>query len=690
MNTGLEWLETDGLGGFASGTAGLVRTRRYHALLMRALTPSRRFVLVNGFDAFITTPDGRFALSAQRYRSSVTAPDGIARLESFSTTPWPTWLFRLPCGRAVRQEIFIPHGRAATVLTFTLEGHGVGCSLEVRPFFSGRDPHALQRENPGFNFEPVRSRRTLLWSAYADVPPVALNTNATYRHEPHWYRQFLYEAERARGLDDTEDLAAPGVFTWDFAEPEAAFIFASPTSHEDYNGFHLDPAVAVAAHYRFLEQRRRAAFTDPLHRAAADYLVRRGQGHTIVAGYPWFTDWGRDTFIALRGLCLATGRLDEARSILIEWAGVVSEGMLPNFFPDGAQQPEYNSVDASLWYIVAVHDYLDAAAASGRKVPAAERDRLAAAVAAILDGYSRGTRFGIRADTDGLLFAGQPGVQLTWMDAKVGDWVVTPRIGKPVEIQALWINALCVGARFNAKWNRLAALARESFSRKFWNERRGCLYDVIDVDGDAGSNDASLRPNQIFAVGGLPFAVLTGSFSARVVQVVEQHLLTPLGLRSLAPDDPAYQPHYRGGPRERDGAYHQGTVWPWLIGPFVEAWLRTREPSPENRRLASERFLAPLREHLATAGLGHISEVADASAPHTPGGCPFQAWSLGEMLRVEALLQEPEGINHPDAKRVRPAKTATPVVISVNQPTLPHVWSAHFAISSSAPDYYRL
>lgn len=641
MSSHLEWLETDGLGGFASGGAGLVRTRRYHALLMRTITPSQRFVLVNGFDAHVTTPDDRYALSAQRYQPGVTAPNGIARLESFTAEPWPTWVFRLPCGRAVRQEIFVPHGRAATVVTFRLEGNPAGCSLEVRPFLSGRDPHALQRENGAFNFTPDRSGRLLLWSAYEGVPPVAVNTNADYRHDPAWYRNFLYETERARGLDDTEDLASPGVFTWDFSEPEAVLVFASPTPQEDYNGFFMDKARDVAAHFRALETKRRAGFASPLHRAADDYLVRRGLGHTIIAGYPWFTDWGRDTFIALRGLCLATGRLDLARSILLEWSGAVSEGMLPNFFPEGAREPEYNSVDASLWYVVAVHDYFEAVAATGKKVPAADRKRLAAAVNAILLGYAEGTRFGIRADTDGLLFAGQPGVQLTWMDAKVGDWVVTPRIGKPVEIQALWINALRAGARFEERWNDLAALAQENFARVFWDEARGCLFDVVDVDFVAGRNDTSLRPNQIFAVGGLPFQVLAGSQAARVVQAVEQHLLTPLGLRSLSPDHPDFQARYAGGVRERDGAYHQGTVWPWLIGPFVEAWLRTHGNTRAAHTEARERFLAPLQAHLREAGLGHISEVADATAPHTPGGCPFQAWSLGELLRLELQVLQP-------------------------------------------------
>jgi predicted glycogen debranching enzyme len=266
---------------------------------------------------------------------------------------------------------------------------------------------------------------------------------------------------------------------------------------------------------------------------------------------------------------------------------------------------------------------------------------LAAAVEAILDGYARGTRYGIRLDDDGLIAAGVPGVQLTWMDAKVGDWVVTPRIGKPVEVQALWLNALAVGAAYSERWAALLERGRDAFGRRFWNEAGGCLHDVVDVDHHAGTADSSFRPNQIFAVGGLPLALLEGEQARRVVDAVEARLLTPVGLRSLAPGEPAYTPHYQGGVRERDGAYHQGTVWPWLIGPFVEAWVRVRGATPGVKREARERFLEPLLRHLDEAGLGHISEIADAEPPHTPRGCPFQAWSVGEALRLDRSVLAP-------------------------------------------------
>ncbi len=476
-------------------------------------------------------------------------------------------------------------------------------------------------------------------------------SNGHYEHSPDWYRNFLYAEERSRGLDFSEDLASPGSLKFDLARGEAVWLM-SADGHDAVLG--TGTAEAALEALRSSERSRRAAFPDRLQRSADAYLVRRGEGRTVVAGYPWFTDWGRDTFIALRGLCLATGRLDEAGQILVQWAGAVSEGMLPNLFPDGKIQPEFNSVDASLWYLVAVHEYFQARAASGRRVTGSERTALQDAFGAILSGYARGTRYGIRADADGLLAAGEPGVQLTWMDAKVGDWVVTPRIGKPVEIQALWINALKIADGFSAGFRDLLARATESFEKRFWNEEAGCLHDVVDVDHRPGTADPTLRPNQVFAVGGLPFPLVTGERARRIVDAVEARLATPLGPRTLPPGHPDYHPHYVGGPLERDGAYHQGTVWPFLQGAFAEAWVRVRGGGATVIREARERFLAPLFAHLDEAGLGHVSEIADADPPHTPRGCPFQAWSLGELLRLDRVV-----LAEPAAAPV-PAKAAGP------------------------------
>lgn len=720
-----EWLEADGLGGFASGTVSGVRTRRYHALLLSAAhPPAGRLVLVNGFDALVRTPGGTSALSSQRYAPDTLSPDGSGRLVDFRIDPWPIWRYRIEQGIEVEQELFSAHGLGLTVLRIGLRAPSAGVRLELRPFLSGRDYHALHHENPVFRFEPAREGERVRFAPYPGIPEITFLTNGGYRHEPFWYRSFLYEEERSRGLDYLEDLAAPGLFDFDLSAGPAVLIIGSSLSNPAEQGAaeadgrrrgaRGDGAAAGGAleSYERLASRerdRRARFETPLHRSADAYLVRRDSGGTIVAGYPWFTDWGRDTFISLRGLCLATGRLEEAAAILLQWAAQVSDGMLPNFFPDADRPPEFNSVDASLWFIVAVYELLKRARGGadreggtgshllGGGGPRAGLDDaqvrlLWDAIEAILVGYSAGTRYGIGLDPgDGLLRAGEPGVQLTWMDAKVGDWVVTPRIGKPVEVQALWINALEIGSRRGTagdsgvpdepaakgsdaaarpalpgaepplgRWAALAAQARDSFERRFWNEARGSLYDVVDVDHRAGEVDSSVRPNQILAVGGLPFPLLSDDRARRVVERCEEMLLTPEGLRSLAPREPGYAPHYAGGPTERDAAYHQGTVWPWLIGPFVEAWLRVQGRSAEAKAAAARRFIAPIEEAMWRAGgIGHLSEIADAEAPYTLRGCPFQAWSLGELLRVKLELLAPGAEAPASAAAPRSASMAT-------------------------------
>ncbi len=622
-----EWLAADGLGGFASGTVSGIRTRRYHALLLAATQPpAGRMALVNGLEAWIVTPAGTHALTSQRYAPDIVHPDGFQRLVGFEARPWPQWTFRFEDGCEVRQELIVPQGCAAARLRWTLlASPSPNIRLVVRPLLSGRDFHATHHENPAFQFHPESREELQIWHPYEGVPGIVVKSNGQYAHSPCWYRNFLYTEEQARGLDCIEDLASPGEYSFNLADRPAELGFAM-AGHETA----LDDVFAFAAKN---EEQRLSAFPSALEQSAQSYVVRRNSGHTIIAGYPWFGDWGRDTFIALRGLCLATGRVEIARDILMEWAGAVSEGMLPNRFPDQGDKPEFNSVDASLWYVIAVHDYLNSGAADAAASPV-----MLGAVEAILQGYSKGTRFGIRMDADGLIACGAEGVQLTWMDAKVNDWVVTPRRGKPVEVQALWINALMIASAFNPCWKPVAEKAGASFEQRFWNEAQGMLYDVVDVDGTAGQNDASVRPNQIFALGGLPFALISGDRAARVLATVEKHLLTPMGLRSLAPGSPHYVFRYNGDACHRDGGYHQGIVWPWLMGPFVEAWLRVHGSAASVREEVRARFLAPLHEHLGAAGLGHISEIADAEPPFTPQGCPFQAWSLGELLRIEHLL----------------------------------------------------
>jgi len=619
-----EWLEPDGLGGFASGTVSGIRTRRYHALLLTAtMPPSGRVVLVNGFEAWLERPGGTCALTSQRYAPDAIHPDGAQRIEAFEPDPWPSWVLALPGGGRIEHGLVVQSGRSVVTLSWRLRG-AAGGTLAVRPLLSGRDYHALHHENPAFRFDAEADGDRVVWRPYPDIPAIVARANGRYTHEPEWYRNFLYSEERDRGLDHVQDLASPGVFRWDLSRGEAVLMLAA-------EGHDLPKDLATL---RGSERRRRRRFVSRLHRSADAYLVRRNTGKTVIAGYPWFGDWGRDTFIALRGLCLATGRLEDARAILLEWASTISDGMVPNRFPDRGEQLAFNAVDAALWYVVAIHDFLQVAT----RVPKRDRQTLEAAIQAILSGYAAGTRYGIHADADGLLAAGEPGVQLTWMDAKVGEWVVTPRIGKPVEVQALWLNALQIGSRLSDRWGQLHATGRAAFEARFWNEGRGMLHDVVDVDHRAGTVDATFRPNQIFAVGGLPFALLEGERARRVVDAVEAHLVTPLGLRSLAPDQPGYSPRYEGGVAQRDGAYHQGTVWPWLVGPFVEAWVRVRGGGAAVRQEARKRFLGALFDHLDVAGLGHVSEIADGDPPHTPRGCPFQAWSVGELLRLDRVV----------------------------------------------------
>jgi len=541
-----EWLETDGLGGFASGTSTGIRTRRYHALLLTATTPpTGRVVLVNGLDAWVETANGTFSLSSQCYGPDVIGGGGAQRIEAFGWEPWPHWIFKLEDGTRIELEIFAVKGEPTTCLSWKLLGPRRDVKLHVRPFLSGRDYHSLHKSNPSFSFDAEVLPDRVSWQPYVSVPGVTAVTDGSYSHQPNWYYNFLYEEERARGLDCEEDLAAPGVLSWNLADGKAALVLTTKEHAAKSLPASVKP-VELLNKLRDAERRRREKVPSRLHRAADAYIVQRGEGKTVIAGYPWFTDWGRDTLIALRGLCLATGRLDVARDILVAWSATVSEGTLPNRFPDQGGRLEFNAVDASLWFVIAVHEFLQAAQKS-RFALNGDRKKLLSAVEAILDGYSRGTRFGIRADRDGLLMAGERGVQLTWMDAKVGEWVVTPRAGKPVEVQALWLNALWIASQHNDRRKEPLQRGLDSFQARFWNPERKMLYDVVDVNHQPGTVDASFRPNQIFAVGGLPLRLIEDNRAFLIVEAVKDHLWTPLGLRSLAPGEPSYAPRYQGG-----------------------------------------------------------------------------------------------------------------------------------------------
>jgi predicted glycogen debranching enzyme len=419
------------------------------------------------------------------------------------------------------------------------------------------------------------------------------------------------------------------------------------------------------------------SFVQTLAAAADQYIVSRGDQRTVIAGYHWFGDWGRDTMIALPGLTLPTGKYDVAQSILRTFAKHVDQGLLPNRFPDAGETPEYNTVDATLWFFEAARAYVNYAGDLEFV-----RNELYPVFADIIAWHVRGTRFGIKVSPSGLLSSGEPGVQLTWMDAKVGDWVVTPRRGKPVEIQALWYNALCIMEDFarqfgddegQKRYCNMATVASWSFNRLFWNEKDGCLYDVVN----GGTPDSSTRPNQIFAVS-LPHSMLSMERARAVVHKVQEQLLTPVGLRTLAASDPQYRGRYTGGPTERDGAYHQGTVWPWLLGAFITAYVKVNGGDTEARRQAGE-WLRPLQEHLSHAGLGHISEIFEGDPPHRPCGCIAQAWSVAEVLR--AYVEDVKGMK---PKALAEGLPPTPTRASCGDPGFPQVGESSGSVAPSS------
>jgi predicted glycogen debranching enzyme len=632
-----EWLETNGLGGFASSTIVGLNTRRYHGLLVAATKPpAGRLVLLSKLEETLWIDGRRFDLSANRY-PGVIHPQGFHYLKQFRLDPFPVFTYEVE-DIEMEKSVFMIHGENSAVIHYEVRKNTrpevpKNLRLEIRPLIAFRDYHGTTHENDAIN-SAVQERSGLATvTPYQRLPSLHLAHNAIeLRKTGDWYRNFEYDAERERGLDFSEDLFNPFVLSFDLRLRRQASIIAS-TEQRD---------VTHAVEYRRAEitRRRKALVASPIEdsfahslAAASDqYLVSRGDEKTVIAGYHWFGDWGRDTMIALPGLALLTGRYDVARSILRTFAKHVDQGMLPNRFPDAGETPEYNTVDAALWFFEAARAYL--AYTSDLEFV---RDELYPVFADIISWHARGTRYGIKADSSGLLASGELGVQLTWMDAKVGDWVVTPRRGKPVEIQALWYNALCImedlASRFGdeaarKRYRHLAAVAQWSFNRLFWNEKLGCLYDVVN----GGPPDPSIRPNQIFAVS-LPHSMLPRDRSRSVVEKVEEHLLTPFGLRTLAPSDPQYRGHYTGGPKERDGAYHQGTIWSWLLGPFITAYTKVNGGSEEARRRA-QAWLSPLESHLAEAGLGHVSEIFEGDTPHHPCGCIAQAWSVAEILRV--------------------------------------------------------
>lgn len=643
--TGREWLETNGLGGYASSSVIGLNTRRYHGLLVASLRPPvERFVLLSKVDETLVVGGERYELSVNRYPGTV-HPQGYRFLERFRLDPFPRFTYRAgPV--VVEKSVGVVYGENTVVLRYELlEGPaGAEIRLEVRPLIAFRDYHSLTSENggldPGLDMRPGR----IGIHPYSGLPALYFAHDAPeVDGSGFWYRKFEYEAERERGQDFQEDLFNAFTLSYDLRREGHASLIASITDHQ----------AAEAPELLKQEVRRRQAIAamaprsdslvHSLTQAADQFIVARRGGKTVIAGYPWFADWGRDTMIALPGLTLTTGRPDLAKSILTEFARHVDQGMLPNRFADAGETAEYNTVDATLWYFEAARALAQATGDSDFI-----RSELFETFATIIDWHIAGSRHGIRMDTDGLLHAGEPGVQLTWMDAKIGDWVVTPRIGKPVEIQALWYHALKVmeewaeqfGNDARARtYGNLARKASRSFNSQFWNADAGCLYDVVTPGGP----DASIRPNQVLALS-LRHTMVTRPRAKQVLEVVQRHLLTPCGLRSLSPEDPNYSGVYAGDPRTRDSRYHQGTVWAWLMGPFLTAYVRANGGSTASRAQAAE-WLAPFRAHLREAGLGQISEIFDGDPPHTPRGCFAQAWSVAEVLRAaveDVLVADPK------------------------------------------------
>ena len=655
-----EWLVTNGIGGFASGTISGVLTRHYHGLLFAALKPPvARTLLLTKLDEIVDYNGQFYDLAANRWADGTVAPKGYLNIESFhleGTTP--VWNFAFADG-LLEKRIWMQQGENTTYIRYCYQRGNQPITLALKALVNYRDYHGGTHfaSNSRGKIENITDR-DLEIRAFPNAASLYLFTsqekrlsNFSWTINNTWYQNFALAVEKYRGIDDIEDhlLAATGNVT--LKPGDLIAIIASTKKNPQ-----LDSRASLA------EQKNRESklihlwhssnsqlptrdsrasnhWLEQLVLAADQFIVDRPltdnpQGKTIIAGYPWFTDWGRDTMISLPGLTISTGRYDIAKIILRTFAKYVDRGMLPNVFPDAGETPEYNTVDATLWYFEAIRAYYEAT--EDRKLIA----ELFPLLGEIIDWHIQGTRYNIHMDDDGLLYAGESGVQLTWMDAKVGDWVVTPRIGKPVEVNALWYNALICMDYFasilqksGTKYQEIATKTRSHFS-KFWYEEGGYCYDVIDSpDG----NDASFRPNQIFAVS-LPSrgdsvrafreTPLQSKQQQMIVDKVGQKLLTSYGLRSLSRNHPDYVGVYGGDQLKRDGSYHQGTTWGWLIGHFIQAHLRVYQNSE-----LTYSFLEPMAEHLQDGCIGSISEIFDGDAPMTPRGCFAQAWSVAEVLR---------------------------------------------------------
>lgn len=678
LNAGLdrEWLVTNGIGGYASGSILGATTRSYHGLLVASLHPPvERTVMVTKVDEEVVFPDGRsFLLGVNEYQGGAVDPRGNVHLESVSLEgDIVCFHYRLTEVLTIEKRVWMEYGQNTTYVQYMVHGMleseqpNAQLTLTIIPFCVSRDYHATTKGSGDWHFIVDEQGNRCQIRAYESAPPYQLiaGPTASFTNTDVWYWRVAHRRDRERGLVDVEDVYQPGMFDIALSPGMRTTLVLSAETRlptEDFGGPHHEEAVtrAMMRHQRRIRQLLSVANhalddlqqQDPVRArlviAADQFVVARPDyanmtanqplkltpdRKTIIAGYPWFTDWGRDSMIALPGLLLSTGRYSEARGLLKAFASFAHNGLIPNRFPDNGEAPEYNTADATLWLFHALDRYL-----------ALTNDwtllkELFPALQTIIDCHIRGTDFGIGVDpTDGLLREGVPGLQLTWMDAKINDKVITPRRGKPVEINALWYAALtsmeswAVHLSTDAtQYSQLRTQIRQNFATRFWNEETGYLYDVVDVDGVSSQNDASLRPNQLFAAS-LASELLSEEQIVSMFRQVTDHLLTPLGLRSLSPNDPSYRNHFNGGPVERDSAYHEGAVWPWLIGPYVDVYLRIH-----NNKSALQPLLQSLVEQLWNACLGTIGEVAEPEPPFTPGGCYAQAWSVAELLRCWLL-----------------------------------------------------
>lgn len=639
-----EWLVTNGMGGYACGTLSGLLTRRYHGLLIAALNPPvQRTLLVSKLEETFHYHHHHYSCYTNRWRDGTVEPRGYHHIERFHLEGMiPVWTFA--CGDAViEKRIWMQHHANTTYIRYDyLRGtQEIGISLAA--LVNYRDHHG-DTQNDHWRMSSRKVDNGIQILAFAEATPFYLLCDrGNFSRHHHWCLGFDLAVERYRGLKDSENHLHIATFSETLKVGESLTLVATTDAqaHLDGNGAlneRYDYEKALLTHWHSQVSPSAApAWIEQLVLASDQFIVTRSlpnqtDGKTIIAGYPWFSDWGRDTAISLPGLTLATGQYDIARQIILTFSEYLDQGMLPNMFPDGGEKPLYNTVDAIFWYFEAIRAYYDTTA------DIQLIQQLFPILEEVIQWHREGTRYNIHLDTDGLIYAGESGVQLTWMDAKVGNWVVTPRIGKPVEINALWYNTLVIMARFadilgesGDEYQKMAKQTRKGFKR-FWRESLGYCCDVLDTPT---GEDTTLRPNQIFAVSLPPKAqpLLTQKQQKAVVDQVSEKLITSYGLRSLSPYHFTYQGHYGGDRVARDGAYHQGTTWGWLIGHFVQAHLKVyQDPA-----LALS-FLEPMQDHLQGGCVGTISEIFDGDAPFKPRGCFAQGWSVAEVLRAWLLI----------------------------------------------------